>query len=421
MPIQKKIRIVVLLGTISLIGLIITQIYWIDRSFDISEKELDQSIHIALITVSKKMAKFAGNESPNVNPVQQLSADYFVVNINDQINANILEHYLLQEFQKNGIKLEFEYGIYDCESDKMLYGNNLKPDDSKKIESTGELPTYDEYIYYFGVRFYGKKAFLAGDYQSWLFSSLILIIVIIFFSSTFYIILRQKKLSEIQKDFINNMTHEFKTPISTIKISSQALSKPNIASDPERLKKYVNIISSENERLLNQVNTVLQMANIENESNNLKIVDLDVNQIISEIILQIESRINEAGGSIQTKLYAQRSIIKGDELHFKNVITNLLDNAIKYSPDKPEITIETHSNASCLNISIIDKGIGISTENQKLIFTKFYRVPKGDVHDVKGFGLGLNYVWNIVKHHQWKIEVISDIGIGTNIILKIPF
>jgi two-component system phosphate regulon sensor histidine kinase PhoR len=410
---QKRIRIVVILGTISLIGLIITQIYWIQRAFDIREMELDQSIQVALIEVSQDMASFSQNESPNPNPVVQLSSDYFVVNINDKIDANILEHYLLLAFQKNGINLNFEYGIYDCESDQMVYGSFLSPSKDKDNTKTGTLlPTYDEYIYYFGVRFPEKINYIAGDFNNWLFSSLILIIVILFFSATLYIILRQKRISDFQKDFINNMTHEFKTPISTIKISTDVLLNKNGHEDPERLLKYLSIIQGENERLHQQVDKVLKMADVEEETNKLNLEAFNAHDIIFEIAQQMEMNLNEKG-SISYQFEANKVLIQADKLHFKNVISNLLDNAIKYSPKEIKININTKNENKHFILEISDKGIGIAPDQQKKIFQKFYRVQKGNVHNVKGFGLGLNYVSNVIKHHGWKIKVISALEEGT--------
>ncbi len=418
---QKRIRIVVIFGTISLIGLIITQIYWVQRAFSIHEKELDQSIQVALINVAHDMAAFSQIKPPNSNPVVQLSANYFVVNINDKIDANILEHYLSKEFERNGISLDYEYGIYDCVSDVMVYGNYISSDEkNKKKTESSDLPKYEDYIYYFGVDFPSKTGFLRGDYNNWLFSSLILMIVILFFSLTLYIILKQNRLSEVQKDFINNMTHEFKTPISTIKVSSEVLSSPGIISDPARLDKYVNIIKNENERLQQQVDLVLRMADIEKETSRLNKEEIELHSIIKEVAYQMEARLIKMNGSILYELKASNSMIFADKLHLKNVISNLIDNAIKYSPNKIEIRISTINKVNGLTLEITDKGIGISKEQQKRIFDKFYRVPKGNIHNVKGFGLGLNYVKNVIKNHHWKIDVESNLNEGSKFKITIP-
>lgn len=418
---RQKIRLIVILGTISLIGLIITQFYWLSRAYYLQEKKIDQSIQVALINIAQDLARVSKITSPNPNPVVQLSTDYYVVNFNDVIDANLLEHYLKYEFQKADINLDYEYGIYDCESDQIVYGNFISKEKSGKIDQLRkDLPKYEEYIYYFGVRFPGKTNFIAGNIKYWLFSSLILIIVILFFSTTLYIILKQKKISEFQKDFINNMTHEFKTPISTIKVSTEVLSNTEQLTDLDRIHKYIDIIAKENLRMEQQVETILNMADIEKEAGQLKKENFDIHDTLLDFSKQMELRIKEKNGMLNFQFHAENPIIDADKLHFKNLISNLLDNAIKYSPEELNITISTSNKNTMLYLIIADKGIGIAKDQHKRIFDKFYRVPKGNVHDVKGFGLGLNYVQNVVKNHDWKIEIDSSIDEGTVIMISIP-
>jgi two-component system phosphate regulon sensor histidine kinase PhoR len=418
---RQKIRLIVIFGTVSLIGLIITQIYWLQRAYDLQEKKIDQSIQVALINVAEDLARVTKVSSPNPNPVVQLSTDYYVVNINDKIDANVLEHYLLIEFQRASIDLDFEYGIYDCENDQIVYGNFIPVENSKRSTKIGvDLPTYEEYIYYFGVRFPSKEYLIAGNIKYWLFSSFILIIVILFFSVTLYIILKQKRISDFQTDFINNMTHEFKTPISTIKVSTEVLSNDVHYDNPERIKKYIDIIAKENMRLEKQVETILNMADIEKNTAQLNKTTIDVHAILREFNKQIALRIKEKGGNLTFQFQALNPIIEADLLHFKNVISNLLDNAIKYSYETIDIVIKTETKNDSLLLSIMDNGIGIAKEHQKQLFQKFYRVPKGNTNDVKGFGLGLNYVWNVVKNHGWKVSIDSSQGKGSCIKILIP-
>jgi two-component system phosphate regulon sensor histidine kinase PhoR len=216
------------------------------------------------------------------------------------------------------------------------------------------------------------------------------------------------------------MTHEFKTPISTIKVSSEVLSSPGILSDPTRVEKYVNIIKNENDRLQQQVDQVLRMADIETETSRLNKEEIEIHEILREIGEQMEARLVKLKGNIFYDLSAHDSTVNADKLHLKNVLSNLIDNAIKYSPERVEINIRTKNEAKGLVVEIEDKGIGISKDQQKRIFDKFYRVPKGNIHNVKGFGLGLNYVWNVVKNHHWKIDVESSINEGSKFIVRIP-
>jgi len=235
---------------------------------------------------------------------------------------------------------------------------------------------------------------------------------------TIWIILRQKRLSELQKDFINNMTHEFKTPISSIKIAAEVLAKePHIAAD-HRMKKYAMIISDQNARLNNQVEKVLNIARIEKDSFELNTEELQLQKTLAHIV-DFES-LKLKDGSITLELEPQEIDIKADPLHFTNVITNILDNAIKYSDSTPTINIKVERKDEQALLHISDNGIGIDKEDIKKIFDKFYRVNTGNVHNVKGFGLGLFYVKNICRAHGWKISASSEQVKGTTISINIP-
>ncbi|MCF8297611.1 MAG: HAMP domain-containing histidine kinase, partial [Saprospiraceae bacterium] len=368
-----------------------------------------------------KMASFNNDQLPNENPVNQISSTYYVVNINNVIDANILEHYLRTEFEYRNIHVDYEYAIYDCESNKMVYGNYISSTkNSEKFERNIKFPVYNEFTYYFGINFPRKTSYLIKGMRVWIMISVVLMIAILFFGYSIFVILKQRRLSEIQKDFINNMTHEFKTPISTIGISTEVISKPAILEDPDRLFNYVDIIQKQNKRLENQVEKVLQIAYVEKRKFNLNPEEIDLNELLNNIKSNLELNLNEINGKFIMDLKANNPIIKADKLHFTNVIYNLIDNAIKYGREKPEVKIETLSENNKLKISIIDNGLGIEKKYQKKIFSKFYRVPTGNIHNVKGFGLGLNYVKKIIKVHNWKINVISEINKGSRFEITIP-
>jgi len=233
--------------------------------------------------------------------------------------------------------------------------------------------------------------------------------------------LKQKRLSEIKNDFINNITHEFKTPISTISLSSEVLLQPNIILEPERLKNYAQIIKDENNRLKNQVDKVLQLATLEIDKLKLENELIDLHEIINETVKSFDLIIERQQGKITTMLGAKKSQVIGDRVHISNILFNLIDNAIKYSPEHPKIEISTDNYFSGIEITVKDNGIGISKENQKHVFEKFYRVPTGNIHNVKGFGLGLNYVKTIVTAYNGKIKVSSKEKEGSTFIIKLPF
>ncbi|HMU99378.1 MAG TPA: HAMP domain-containing sensor histidine kinase, partial [Chitinophagales bacterium] len=240
------------------------------------------------------------------------------------------------------------------------------------------------------------------------------------FILAFKIIFQQKKLSDMKNDFISNMTHELKTPIATISIASEMLKDNTISADSNNRKKYANIIFTENKRLANHVEQVLQIAKLENGELELNKADRHLHLIIESVAERFLLQLEELGGEIILDLEAKNDIFKVDELHFSNMINNLIDNAIKYNDKQPLIKINTYNIITGIVIEVSDNGIGLSKENQAKIFDKFYRVSKGNVHDVKGFGLGLSYVMSIVKGHFGEISVESKLKEGTKFKIQIP-
>jgi two-component system phosphate regulon sensor histidine kinase PhoR len=415
---SNQIRIAVLLGSVSIIGIILFQLYWVNKSYNLAEEQFNKTVEIALYNVAQKMAEYNGSELPNENPVRQISSNYFIVDINNIIDAKILNHFLKTEFEYSNINIDYEYAIYDCETNEMVYGNYIKQNDIPKKEKQ-KFQKFDEFTYYFGILFPSKMLYIINSMNIWLISSFVLFTAIIFFAYSVFIILKQKRLSEIQKDFINNMTHEFKTPISTIGISAEVLSDPEIVNSPERLKNYAEIISGQNKRLESQIEKVLQLAQPDKNKFKLKKEEFDIHKVIKQVGEAFKITVDKKQGVLHCNLKAENSIIRGDKLHTTNIIYNLLDNAFKYSLEKPDITISTRNKDNRLYLEISDKGIGISKKYRKRIFDKFFRIPTGNIHDVKGFGLGLNYVKSIVHSHNWKIKVESEQGKGSRFIIII--
>jgi two-component system, OmpR family, phosphate regulon sensor histidine kinase PhoR len=417
---RTTLRIVIILAALSIVGITMTQIYWVRRAFDLRENQFNHDVNAALSSVARQIFQINKTPSPSNTPVEQISTNYFVVNISGPIDAGLLEFLLITEFEKNNVTAGFEYGIYDCIDKCMVGGNSISPKKVKMNVQASTLPAMNNDGYYFGVQFPALKANLISQMGIWGFSSAVMLIVIFFFVYTLFVILRQKRLSEIQKDFINNMTHEFKTPISTIAISSEVLRDPGIVHAPERLLNYATIIQNENNRLKQQVERVLQMARFEKEDIGLKKETVNVHDLIREATKNSSLSLEEKHGKIQLQLDAPSCNALVDRLHFTNVFYNLLDNAIKYTSTAPEIHISTRNSNSTLLVEIKDNGVGISEENQKKIFHRFYRVPTGNLHDIKGFGLGLNYVKSIVEAHKGKISVASEPGKGSTFKIAIP-
>lgn len=419
---RRTIRLIIALATFSIVGIMVTQVYWVRRAFDMKEKQFHQTIHVALREVAQQIAKINQHTIKPVS-IKQLSSDYFVVNVNDVIDANILEHLLKEAFAKRGLFMEYEYGIYDCSTDKMVYGNYVSSKPKNALDLRPKLPKYDQYVYYFGIRFPNKTTYLASQMDIWIFSSFILLIVTVFFSYTLFAILKQKRLSEVQRDFINNMTHELKTPISTIAVTADLLTNPQILEKKDRLLSYSQIIKNENARLQNQIEKVLQSARMDREKLQLNLEELDTHQLIQEITPNFALKVKQMGGSFTAQLNANHSSIKADKDHLTNILYNLLDNAVKYTQGSPQIEVSTQDivgKKPMLLLSIKDNGIGIKKEYHKKVFEKFFRVPTGNVHNVKGFGLGLDYVKKIADAHQWKLSLKSNEGKGSCFEIMIP-
>ena len=411
----------VALGAIAIIGILVIQVYWVRQLFNIQGKQFDQGITVALTRVAEQMFEYNESTYPNESPINQISSNYYIVNINDVIDANVLEHFLKTEFERRQLKLDFEYAIYDCSSDDMVYGNYINSEDWKsQPEEVKELPKYSEFIYYFGIRFPDKSTFLLSKMKIWLFFTGVMFLFVLFYAYALFVILKQRRLSEFQKDFIDNMTHEFKTPISTINISADVLSKSETRDNPTRMAHYVEIIKKEVLRLNKQVERVLQMSKVDKKEFVLKREKLNLHEILREIHKNQSERVKAEGIEFELLLDASRDDIDADRVHLTSAVSNLVDNAIKYGGQEKWLSVKTFNKESGLFVQISDRGPGIDPQLQKRIFDKFFRVPTQNIHDVKGFGLGLHYVKSIVDAHRWTLRLNSSPGKGSTFTLEIP-
>ena len=324
---------------------------------------------------------------------------------------------ILIALANNGIKLDFNYQLIKENPDTTIiiksssqnnlllppnYKTRVYPDDifDKEIFLVIDFPNKNRHIY-------------RQVYTLVIGSFIFTIIILLTFGATLYYILRQKKLSEIKSDFINNMTHEFKTPIATIGLAADALESPKVMGIEKPTRYYLDIIRQENKRMNNQVERVLQMALIEQGKLHLSLHETDIHDIIQNSVKVIELLTQKSKGKISTSLRASRSVLKIDEIHIANLMNNLLDNALKYSNKKPMIMIETYQENNNICIRVSDNGLGMTKEVQSHIFDKFYRKPTGNIHNIKGFGLGLSYVKAVIEAHNGSINVSSELGNGS--------
>ena len=342
--------------------------------------------------------------------------------IYERLNHIMLDTLLKKQFAQDGIKLPFEYGVKD--------NGNIVFASFNKNENFANSKTYKIKLFpndtfqqdqVLQVYFPEKDNYILKNLWSIFGSSFLLIA---FVGGIFYYsvnsLLTQKKLSNIKNDFINNMTHELKTPVSTIALALEVIKDKEINKNPEKTERYLNIITEENKRLGTQIEKVLQIAKLEKGDLNLSFEPIDINEVLDQVVKNQSVQMEQFGVKLNLDLQAEESIVSADRVHLTNILFNLMDNAIKYSKEQPEISITTTNSDKELSIKISDKGIGIPKDQLSKIFEKFYRVPKGDLHDVKGFGLGLSYVKNMVEMHKGNISVNSKIDEGTDFTVKLP-
>ncbi len=345
--------------------------------------------------------------------------------LSNRFQPQQLDSLLKLELANKGIDIDYYYGVLNQDLDSLIY--------VEEPQATFELLQSDlrvtlfpndiiGNINYLIVHFPEQQLYLIQKTWLTLIMALVLILIVVMcFAYAIFTIIKQKKLSSVKNDFINNMTHEFKTPISTIALATEALQDQSVGESPGVRDRYLKIIDTENQRLSNQVEKVLQIASLEKEDFKLKIETVDVHQTIEKALQNVALQVEKKGGSITTEFKALQKLIPADEHHLTNIIYNLLDNANKYTIEPPNINISTRDDpGKGILIRIIDNGIGMTREVINRIFDKFYRKPTGNLHDVKGFGLGLSYVKTLVEAHGGNINVKSAIGKGSIFEIFLP-
>ena len=336
--------------------------------------------------------------------------------IYERLDYQTLDTLLKKELNSRGITIPYQHGVKNgssmiFSSFSVNYSPNLLKNAYKVLLFPNDLQPQNHFLY---VYFPDTKGFILRNMWTVFFSSILLIMMVggVFYSSV-NTMLKQKKLANIKNDFINNMTHEFKTPISTISLAVEVMKDNEVKKDSSKMSRYLNIIQDENRRLGTQVEKVLQMALLDKGEVELRLDAVDIHETIEQVLTNLSVQIEQKNGIVKLELAAENPIIDADEVHLTNIIYNLLDNANKYSPENPQITIRTENVGNSLKISVLDKGIGMTKEQITRIFERFYRVPTGNLHDVKGFGLGLSYVKKMVESHSGQIFVESKLGEGS--------
>ena len=356
------------------------------------------------------------------NALQQLIEDNRPVQ--SRINAQQLPYLLDEALANRGINLPYQYAVVDARQDSVLLAST--PSFFQKFDTDASVALFPNDFSpsntFLTLEFPQQDWFLLRQIWLTLLASLLFTGIVIFcFVYAINTILKQKKLSEMKTDFINNMTHEFKTPISTVALAVEALQDQQVAQHPEFLARYLGIIREENARLGSQVEKVLQIATLDKKDFQLTLEPLNLHEIIQKAAASILPVVQKREGKMTQRLNATQPIVSADRHHLTNIITNLIDNANKYSPESPVITIRTEDDAQGITLSVTDRGMGMSKEELGRVFEKFYRVPTGNRHDVKGFGLGLSYVKSMVEAHQGRVLATSTLGKGSTFTVYLPY
>ena len=415
----NKLNSIILLGLIAIISILVAQLLWTKEAFTLEQKKLSQKANIALLEVARKLYEGKDHEPSCQNPVRKISNDYYIVNIENAFEPDILEFYLRSEFKKMHITTDFEYAVYNCQSDEMVYGKYISSSEKGKEKKTVSFPKHKDLVYYFAVRFPNETTYLFSSMRFWFILSIALILILLIYVYSIFTLLQQKKYSELQRDFINNMTHEFKTPLSSILIASKYLIEQNPIKEDKKLHTYTDIIINQSNKLNNHIEKILNISKADYAPLEFKKETVLIVPIIEETIENIQMKYPEAKIEIET--LSKDYQIETDVFHFNNLVYNLLDNAVKYCIEKPEILIRITSENQVLKLAFVDNGIGISPKNIPFIFDKFYRAPNEKSNEVNGFGLGLYYVKEICNLQNWKIKAENNSQKGITITLSIPY
>ena len=464
--------------SIGLVGLVVIQVLWMLNNIRLKEDQFDQGVSNALFAVSERLERqekfqFLQNyeagrrlfhrldtinrpathahhgehaESPPLPsyrqddwPLEQTEHEELVSGMvrnilasrwqtdpENRIDLSALDQIVKEEFEAHGLPDGYEYGVFTGNEDPIVIPVEYRDKEAalRSSEHRERLFRYDLVgpEFHLHVMFPGQhELLLLSMLPMIVISALFIVIIVVAFFHTMRTILRQKRINDIRNDLVNNLTHELKTPISTISLACEALTDPSIPQDNEQRRKFVTMIRDENKRLGSLVENVLQSAVLDSGQMVLKRVELDIHAVIQDVVRSSGIQVSRRSGRVELDLGAEIHHLHGDRIHLTNLLYNLIDNAIKYSVREPRISIATRSTDEGISVSVTDNGIGIPRSELPKIFDKLYRVPTGNVHNTKGFGLGLSYVKSVVQRHGGHIDVESEPGRGSTFRIFIPF
>ncbi len=417
------LKYVIAMAVVAVSGILLVQLSILKNAYDISERQFQERAQVALREVAWQLLAASGetHKFDSVEPVDQVSSHYFFVNVNSLIDPEILRYQLTEQLKRHNILLDFEYAIFDSQAGRMTIKEFvcMRPGICDQVPMS-YFPRSDRFVDYFAVNFPSLAPYLNLKLRGWYLMTALLLLVLAFFGYSLWAIGKQRRLSATQKIFINNLTHELKTPVSSIHLAAKVISHPDILQTPERLFRYSRIIDEQSSRLTANIEKVLNVAMLDKRRVELATEKVEINRFVSETLESF--RLSEYGNlsTIRFTPLVPEVTVVADPMHLENILQNMIENCIKYCTAHPDITVSLKLDKNRLRLSVADNGIGIPLKFRRKIFKKFYRIPTGDVHNVKGFGIGLNYVYKMVKAHKWGIEVDDNPGGGTIFTLIIP-
>jgi two-component system, OmpR family, phosphate regulon sensor histidine kinase PhoR len=419
---KKVFPLIVLLITLSVLGIMFIQMSWIRNAIALNrdqfQKEVDNSLTESKKLILDRFAYRSGLFFPNEESKQFYLQNNFTTQV---FTKDSIQQMIEKALRQNNIKEPFDFCVTNIFKYPVIISDGFSMQNLSN--SYSERLTDDAFISQETLYIYVKedKNFILHKMAGMIIASILFTtIIVLAFALTIRTLFNQKKLSEIKSDFINNMTHELKTPLATISLAIDALLNERVIHDTDKIKYYSGMIKEENKRMNKQVEKILQAARIERQEINLNLQELDAHNLIRKVAENLILQIQEKNGTLTLKLKAAKHIVMADEVHFSNIIFNLLDNAMKYSKDNLHIEVETNVVSNMLAVRVKDNGIGMNKETQSRIFEKFYRAHTGNLHDVKGFGLGLSYVKAMAEAHGGKVKVESALGKGSTFTIYVP-
>ncbi len=417
---SKTLRLVILISTVLITLIVAVQLVWLQKVYLYEEKQFNINVSKSIRSLYTDM-ELVNDASDNVQKVvENVNPDVYLLRIDCSPNLEQLWVNLKSELTDFDVYTDCRAAIYDTAQKKYTAEQYINlPDSYFPSEKEKDLPVYDRAFSYIALYFPHRGQYIINQMMFWIASSGLLLLVLIGFGVSIFYLYRQKFFNETQKDFVNNFTHEFKTPLAVIKIAADVLQQKGIVDKPDKLQNYAGIIREQTSHLQSQVQRLLEIAYTDRSNLPLEKEKFDANLLVEESINDLQPLVEQKNAVIKTNFIQHDAIINADKPYLRLCLINLLENAIKYAA-QPVIEVNTNLEANYFCIAIKDNGIGIAPEHQKKIFERFYRIKDGELHTSKGFGLGLNFVKKVIDTHKGKIEVISEPGKGSTFTIKLP-